>query len=53
MYNPTILAALGFEEILVILVVVLFLFGSKKIPELMKGLGQGIREFKDGQKGNE
>jgi len=53
MYNPTILAALGFEEILAILVVVLFLFGGKKIPELMKGLGQGIREFKDGQKGNE
>jgi len=53
MYNPTILAVLGFEEILVILVVVLFLFGGKKIPELMKGLGQGIREFKDGQKGNE
>lgn len=53
MYNPTILAALGFEEILVILVVVLLLFGGKKIPELMKGLGQGIREFKDGQKGNE
>ena len=53
MYNPTILAALGFEEILVILVVVLLLFGGKKIPELMKGLGQGIREFKDGQKGDE
>jgi len=53
MYNPTILAALGFEEILVILIVVLLLFGGKKIPELMKGLGQGIREFKDGQKGNE
>jgi len=53
MYNPTILSALGFEEILVILIVVLLLFGGKKIPELMKGLGQGIREFKDGQKGNE
>jgi sec-independent protein translocase protein TatA len=53
MYNPTILAAIGFEEILVILVVVLLLFGGKKIPELMKGLGQGIREFKDGQKGSE
>jgi len=53
MLHSTILAALGFEEILVILLVVLLLFGGKKIPELMKGLGQGIREFKDGQKGNE
>jgi sec-independent protein translocase protein TatA len=53
MLNLTILAALGMEEILVILVVVLLLFGGKKIPELMKGLGQGVREFKNGQKGDE
>lgn len=53
MFNLTILAALGMEEILVILVVVLLLFGGKKIPELMKGLGQGVREFKNGQKGDE
>ncbi|SDZ95616.1 sec-independent protein translocase protein TatA [Pedobacter hartonius] len=53
MSNPFILAALGTPEILVILVVVLLLFGGKKIPELMKGLGQGIKEFKDGQNGNE
>jgi len=53
MYNSTILAALGTPEILVILVVVMLLFGGKKIPELMKGLGQGIKEFKDGQKGHE
>jgi len=53
MYNSTILAALGTPEILVILVVVMLLFGGKKIPELMKGLGQGIKEFKDGQKGQE
>jgi sec-independent protein translocase protein TatA len=53
MYNTTLLAALGTPEILVIVVVVLLLFGGKKIPELMKGLGQGIKEFKDGQNGRE
>ena len=36
------------QEILVIALVVLLLFGGKKIPELMKGLGKGIRSFKDG-----
>ncbi len=53
MFYSTVLASLGTPEILVILVVVLLLFGGKKIPELMKGLGQGVKEFKDGQKGNE
>ena len=43
----------GFTEILLILVVVLLLFGGKKIPELMKGLGTGIKEFKDAAKGDE
>ena len=38
---------LGFNEILFIFVVVLFLFGGKKIPELMRGLGRGMREFND------
>jgi len=38
----------GLPEILVILVVVLLLFGGKKIPELMKGMGKGIKEFKKG-----
>ncbi|MBC8486685.1 MAG: twin-arginine translocase TatA/TatE family subunit [Bacteroidetes bacterium] len=38
----------GIWEILIIAVIVLLLFGGKKIPELMKGLGKGIREFKDG-----
>jgi len=37
----------GLPEILVILVAVVFLFGGKKIPELMRGLGTGIREFND------
>jgi sec-independent protein translocase protein TatA len=53
MYNPTILAALGTPEILLIMVAILLLFGGKKIPELMKGLGQGIKEFKNGQDGKE
>lgn len=44
---------LGMPEILVILVVVLLLFGGKKIPELMKGLGTGIKEFKDAAKGED
>ncbi len=39
---------IGFGELLIILVVVLVLFGSKKIPELAKGLGKGISEFKKG-----
>ena len=38
---------LGFNEILIILVIVLLLFGAKKIPELMRGVGKGIREFSD------
>ena len=38
----------GGWQIIIILVVVLLLFGGKKIPELMKGLGKGIKEFKDG-----
>jgi len=37
----------GFQELLVIGLVVLVLFGGKKIPEFMKGLGKGIREFND------
>ena len=43
----------GMSEILVILVIVLLLFGGKKIPELMKGLGSGIKEFKDASKGED
>ena len=41
---------LGLTEILVILAIVLLLFGGKKIPELMKGLGSGIKEFKNAAK---
>lgn len=38
---------LGFQELLLIAVVILVLFGSRKIPEFMRGLGKGIREFND------
>ena len=38
---------IGFNEILIILVIILLLFGAKKIPDLMKGVGKGIREFSD------
>jgi sec-independent protein translocase protein TatA len=48
-----ILGIVGPTEILLILVVVLFLFGGKKIPELMKGIGQGAREFKKGLSGED
>jgi len=41
---------LGTQEILVIAFIVLLLFGGKKIPELMKGLGKGVKSFKDGMK---
>ncbi|MBO4314387.1 MAG: twin-arginine translocase TatA/TatE family subunit [Prevotella sp.] len=39
---------LGMPEVLLIALVVLLLFGGKKIPELMKGLGKGVKSFKDG-----
>ena len=44
---------LGLPEILLIALVVLLLFGRKKIPELMKGLGKGVKSFKDGVNGIE
>jgi len=46
-----ILGVIGPWQIILILAVVLLLFGGKKIPELMKGLGQGAREFKKGMNG--
>jgi len=44
------LFGLGGSEMIIILIIVLLLFGGKKIPELMKGLGKGVREFKDASK---
>lgn len=48
--NTTIcfIGGIGFQEILLIALVVLLFFGGKKIPELMKGLGKGVKSFKDG-----
>jgi len=44
---------IGTQEILLIALVVLLFFGGKKIPELMKGLGKGVRSFKEGVRGIE
>lgn len=44
------LGGIGMQEILLIGLFVLIFFGAKKIPEFMKGLGKGVREFKDGVK---
>ena len=50
MNNFHILFAFGFNEILVVLALVILLFGGRKIPELMRGVGRGIREFDDAKK---
>ena len=52
MLSSTLLVlGLGVTEVILIVVVVLLLFGGKKIPELMRGLGKGIKEFKTAQNG--
>ena len=50
--NAFLFMSLGMNEILIILVIVLLLFGGRKIPELMRGLGRGVREFKEGKDGS-
>lgn len=45
---PLFIGGLGMQEVLLIALVVLLFFGGKKIPELMKGLGKGVRSFKEG-----
>ena len=47
MIHTNLLGVLGTQEIIIILVIVLLLFGGRKIPELMRGLGRGVREFND------
>ncbi len=53
MFNTILLVGLGATEIILILAVVLLLFGGKKIPELMRGMGKGLKEFKSAQSGEE
>ncbi len=48
--NNILMLGLGMQEVLVIALIVLLLFGGKKIPELMKGLGKGVKSFKEGMK---
>lgn len=50
MITPLLFGSLGFWEIALIVLVVLLLFGGKKIPELMRGLGKGVKSFKEGMK---
>lgn len=52
MQNILLLAGLGATELIVIFVIVLLLFGGRKIPELMRGLGKGVKEFKDAKDGS-
>jgi sec-independent protein translocase protein TatA len=53
MRNLLLFGSFGAGEIIIIALIVLLLFGGKKIPELMKGIGKGVKSFKDGVKGIE
>ena len=53
MLYPLFIGGLGMGEVLVIALIVLLLFGGKKIPELMRGLGTGVKSFKDVMNGIE
>lgn len=46
--TPLFIGGIGMQEVLLIALVVLLFFGGKKIPELMKGIGKGVRSFRDG-----
>ena len=48
MVTPLFIGGIGMQEVLLIALVVLLFFGGKKIPELMKGIGKGVRSFKEG-----
>ena len=50
MTNLLFIGGIGFQEILLVALIVLLFFGGKKIPELMKGLGKGVKSFKEGIK---
>ena len=49
--NTLLLLGIGGQEVIVIALVVLLFFGGKKIPEMMRGLGKGVKSFKDGMNG--
>lgn len=53
MMTPLFIGGIGMQEVLLIALVVLLFFGGKKIPELMKGIGKGVRSFKEGMNGLE
>ena len=53
MIASSIFLAIGLPQIILVVVVILLIFGGKKIPELMRGLGSGIKEFKDASKDDE
>jgi sec-independent protein translocase protein TatA len=53
LFISPLLFGLGWGEIVLIVLVILLLFGGKKIPELMKGMGKGVKAFKDGVNGVE
>ncbi len=53
MYFIPLIGGIGPTEIIIILAIVLLLFGGRKIPELMRGLGKGMKEFKNAQKDSE
>ncbi|MBK8365126.1 MAG: twin-arginine translocase TatA/TatE family subunit [Bacteroidetes bacterium] len=53
MINSILLGMLGMNEILIIAFVILLIFGGKKIPEMMRGVGKGMKEFKDASSGVE
>ena len=48
MVTPLFIGGIGMQEVLLIVLVVLLFFGGKKIPELMKGIGKGVRSFMEG-----
>lgn len=49
--NNILLGIIGGQELIILALIILVLFGGKKIPELMRGLGKGVKEFKDGVDG--
>ena len=53
MTSAIFLGFIGQTELIIIVVIIVLLFGGKKIPELMRGLGKGVRSFKDGMNGKE